>query len=164
MSQHALGVPLVDRRRRNRRVTKPVKAAIDAIVERGLTRSEAAKLAGITDHALYCALRKPHVLAYRREQLKVLREGEAIRSIARIADLADGAASESVKFDANKYLLALEGTDPYTNKQSNNPSIGQVNLPGLTIVYNEQSQAIEAEGDVIEGKVTSVPHPALNDE
>src|SRR4051794_27627072 len=97
---------------RKLRIGSKLQAAITAMVEGALTRADAAKHAGITDHALYCALRKPHVAAFRTELMRVFRESEASRTIKRVADLADTANSEHVRLDASKWLGEIEGIQP----------------------------------------------------
>ena len=46
------------------RITKRVKDAIDAIVERGIAYNEAAAESGLTTRAMRLALERPHVLQY----------------------------------------------------------------------------------------------------
>src|SRR5262249_24365778 len=80
MSQH---VAFADNSRpaRNKtpkpRITKRVKDAIDAIVERGIAYNEVAAESGLTTRAMRLALERPHVLSYLRQQLKVLRDARA---------------------------------------------------------------------------------------
>ena len=113
------------------RVSRRVQVAIEKMVDHALTRQEAAKLAGLTDHALYCALRKPHVQALRHERMEVLRKSEASRSIKRVADLADTSKSDAVKLDANELLLDLAGEGPIQRGEVTHTHQGLA--PGLTI-------------------------------
>jgi hypothetical protein len=71
------------------RVTGKLKAAIDRMVWFGDRRPDAATAAGLTDHGLRSALRKPHVLGYLRSELALLREGERPRNVHRLAALRD---------------------------------------------------------------------------
>jgi hypothetical protein len=71
------------------RITKRVKDAIDAIVERGIAYNEAAAESGLTTRAMRLALERPHVLAYLRQQLKVLRDARAPKNFHRLCEIAD---------------------------------------------------------------------------
>lgn len=73
---------------RSSRITRKVAAAIDAMVWAGLIRGEAAKKAGLTEHALYCALRKPHVKAAYLAQCEVLRVSGRAKRLWRLEELA----------------------------------------------------------------------------
>ena len=115
------------------RVSRKVAIAVEKMVDHALTRPEAAKLAGLTDHALYCALRKPHVQAYRHERMEVLRSSEASRTIKRVADLADTSKSDAVKLDANVWLAGIDGIAPVTKGEVHHTHSGIV--PGLTVVF-----------------------------
>jgi hypothetical protein len=115
------------------RVSARVRVAIEKMVDHALTRTEAAQLAGLTDHALYCALRKPHVQAYRYERMEVLRSSEASRTISRAVKLADTAESEHVRNDANKWLAGIDGIAPV--QRSENVHLHHSAAPGLTIIY-----------------------------
>jgi hypothetical protein len=84
------------------RVTGKLKTAIDRMVWFGDKRLDAATAAALTDHGLRTALRKPHVLAYLRSELALLREGERPRNLHRLAALRDqddnrGAAVAAIK-------------------------------------------------------------------
>jgi hypothetical protein len=134
-----------------------------------LTRKEAALKAGLTDHALYCALAKPHVAAYRNTVLGVLRNSEAARTISRGVLLADTAQSEAVRNDANKWLAALEGISPIAKSESLN--VHNHMHSGLTIVLGAgdpqqhdarliDGQAHEVRSSVHINRIgQSVPHP-----
>jgi len=85
------------------RVTTKVRTAIDAMVLEGLDRRHASEYAGMADHSLYCALRLPHVKAYYREQLDVLRESERAKNIHRAVQIRD-AADNMPAMQAIKWL------------------------------------------------------------
>src|SRR5262249_40548519 len=55
------------------RVTGKLYRAIDAMVWAGSSRKEAAQMAGLSDHGLRQALRRPHVLAFYLSECEVLR-------------------------------------------------------------------------------------------
>ena len=72
-------------------VTGKLKVAIDAMLFEGSRRADAAKSAGMTDHGLREAFKKPHVKAYYNQGLVVLRESERARNIRRLAEIRDAA-------------------------------------------------------------------------
>jgi len=77
---------------------KRVKDAIDAIVERGIAYNEAAAESGLTTRTMRLALERPHVLAYLKQQLKVLRDARGPRNFHRLCAIAD-AADRRVRLD-----------------------------------------------------------------
>jgi hypothetical protein len=155
-------------RPRQVRISTRVKHAVEAMVERGLRREDAAKEAGLTDNALYIALRKPETLAYRNDRMRVFRESAASRSIARVDRLADEAVSEHVKLGANELLMGIEGIGKV--QRSENIHVHQGSVPGLTIVFNgqfdearliaDQPLAIENAKHINDLPVP-VPHPSM---
>jgi hypothetical protein len=166
--------PQPNARPRQERISRFVKVAIEHMVEHALSRPDAAKAAGITDHALYCAMQKPHVIAYRNELLRVLRSSEASRTIARAAKLADGADSEHVKLQANTWLHEIENGKP--TQRTENTHIHKGVLPGLQVVFMG-SEAPQVNARMIGGQAhevgssneisalpSPVPHPALRND
>ncbi len=134
------------------RVTGAVRVAVTAMVDEALARSAAAEKAGITDHALYCALRKPHVVALRNELLGVLRTSESARVISATAKLAHGAESEHVRMKALEYLGSLDiETAPVQRSEHVHRGDVGLTLPGLRIVILPPREI--SSGDVIEGAV-----------
>jgi len=140
------------------RISKRLREAIRLMVEEGLTRAKAAELAGMTDHGLYSALRKPHVRSLRREILGNLRESAASRTIARAEKLADEAESEHVRNDANQWLASL---DPATAPVQRSEVTHHGNLgPGLVIIMGSQAEPPAIEGRAVEIDPDRIPHPA----
>ena len=152
------------------RISARLKTAIEGMVELGLTRDKAAERAEITDHALYCALRKPHVAAYRTALMGVLRTSAASRTIAHAERLMDGAQSEHVRLEAAKWLAEIGGIRPEAD-HGGYPLRGSLVLPGLTIILGggKEPAVIEGTARVVQGDSatpklpTPVPHPALSD-
>lgn len=95
--------------RRDSSLTPRVRKTIDAMVFQGRNRDEAARQAGLTEGAIYQALRKPAVLAFYNEQLEVLRHSERARNLHKGIELRDGAASEKVQLEAAKWLHGESG-------------------------------------------------------
>jgi len=153
------------------RISARVRRCIDLMVGEGMKRCDAATAAGLTDNALYIALRKPEVLAYRNERMRVVRESAASRTIAKAESLMDSAASEHVQADMTKWLAGLEGISPITKSETINHHNGLT--PGLTINLvvgqADGSQALLIDGQPLQvgsgnrpnGLPQSVPHPSM---
>jgi hypothetical protein len=88
-------------------VTGKLKTAIDAMVWAGARRPEAALLAGMTDHSLRAALKKPHVKQHYLAELGVLRESERARNIHALVDVRDTAENAMARVGAVKALEQL---------------------------------------------------------
>lgn len=149
------------------RISVRVKRAIELMVDDGRKRADAAKDANLTDDALYRALTKPEVLAYRNERMRVLRESAAARTIAKAEQLMDSATSEHVQADMTKWIAGLEGIAPVQRTES----ITQLNvsIPGLRVMiaHREPVHLIDGQAhEVIDASdinslPQSVPHPAM---
>ena len=89
------------------RVTGKLKAAIERLVWYGDRRPDAATAAGLTDHGLRTALRKPHVLGYLRSELALLREGERPRNVHRLVELREHDENRNAAVKAIQVLEEL---------------------------------------------------------
>lgn len=124
------------------KVTGRLRTAIQAMVFDGLNRTQAAEAAGLQDHSVREALKRPHVLAYLNEQMEVLRTGARPQALNRIIHLTTNAESERVQLDAATYL---DGMDRHSN------SVGAVNVqvntsvnvetPGYVIKLNRRAES-----------------------
>lgn len=118
-------------------VTGKNRAAIDAMVWQGLKRGDAAKVAGLTDHALYTALTKPHVKAYYLAQCEMLRTSGRARRIHRLEAMQEQNDNKAAVINA---ILALEsmGNDQASvnaaQKQSPGVVIQIINAPAQPAV------------------------------
>jgi hypothetical protein len=138
------------------RITAKVRLAVRLMVEQARKRADAAQEAGITDDALYRALQRPDVIAYRTKLFEVLRTSEASRTIARAAKLADDAESEHVKLQANTWLAGIEGISPVTKTE--NTSTHRHLVAGLVIVRGPEIGPIEP-ARMIDGHAHEVRKP-----
>jgi hypothetical protein len=109
------------------KVTGRLKAALDAMIWKGLTRDQAAEHAGLKPHSLYVAFRKPHVKAAYLAELEVLRTSERARNIHAMVKIRDfdGHTNAMASLNAAK---ALEGL-PDIPASSTDPRLS----PGITI-------------------------------
>jgi hypothetical protein len=114
---------LARNRRSKPRITKRVKDAIDAMVERGCHYSEAAADAGISTRNMRLALEKPHVSAYYQARLNVLRGARAARTFHRLCEIAD-------RQDNMPAVQALRALSQLGDEQTTRPSAP---TPGVTI-------------------------------
>jgi hypothetical protein len=101
-------------------VTGKLKVAIDAMVWEGARRQDAAEKAGLKDHSLRAALKKPHVLRYYHVELGVLRESVRAKNFHRLDDIANEAGNGMARVAAIKTMEAI----------SNDPSGPVVRLGG----------------------------------
>lgn len=121
------------------KLTPANKTAVELMVFDGLKRPDAAKQAGLTDHALRTALTKPHVLAYLNECQEVLRTSLRPRALHRMGELLDG-KTETIQFKAAEYLDGMNrGTHTIgatnVNVQVNNNL--SIETPGYVIDLTE---------------------------
>lgn len=118
-----------------------VKSAVDAMVWHAMDRADAAKHAGMQDESLRLALKRPHVLDYYREQMKVLRTSAQSKAMNTIIELMNTSGSDKVRLEASLRLLE-DGEKAHTEGVS-------IRHAGVTIV-------IEAAKDVV-GRVVGRP-------
>jgi hypothetical protein len=118
--------PIATKLTKIERVTGKVRNAIDAMVWEGLPRSEAAAKAGISEHGLYKALRKPPVKAYYLSECEMLRTSGRARRIHRLEAMLEQSDNKAAVINA---ALALEGMG---NDQAS-VSAQQKQSPGVVI-------------------------------
>lgn len=108
------------------RVTGKVRVAIEEMVWSGLPRAQAAAKAGISEHGLYKALRKPPVKAFYMAQLDVLRTSERARDIHTLNEVRDQTSNQMARVQAVKAKWQIEDEPPGGRSVNS--------LPGLQIV------------------------------
>ena len=114
------------------KVTGRLKRAIIEMVWSGARRADAAHTAGMTDHSLRAALKKPHVIRYYRSELDVLRESERARNVSALVDVRDGSSNAMARVNAARALEDLAVTsDPAAPMRSL--------APGITIILGDRS-------------------------
>jgi hypothetical protein len=123
------------------KVTGRLRIALEALVWQGVTRDQAAAIAGITDHSLRCALAKPHVKEWYRAQCDVLRTSARARNIHRLEAIRD-AANNMPAVQAIKCLEQIDDEARSTQAMQR--------APGLQIVVIAAPQALPAQAPVIE--------------
>jgi hypothetical protein len=86
-----------------RKVTGRLRAALIEMIWKGSRRADA----GMTDHSLREALRKPHVKAFYLAELGDLRESERPRTFHRLVELRDQDENRNAAVAAAKTLEAV---------------------------------------------------------
>jgi hypothetical protein len=128
------------------RITPRVKSTIDAVVHERKPWDQAAIEAGLTTRAMRLAFEKPHVLAYYKQQMKVLRDARAVQNHYRLCDIAD--AEDNMP--AVQALKTLMGVDDEQTNRPNTPSPGisirivQVSSPPAPIDIKAAPRIIDA--------------------
>lgn len=116
------------------RVTRKVRDAVHAMVWDGLPRRRAAEKAGISEHGLYKALRKPPVKALYLQELEVLRTSERARNIHVLCEVRDQTGNQMARVNAVK---ALEQVDDDVERKA------AVRTPGVVIQIVNQAQSAD---------------------
>lgn len=108
------------------KVTGKLKVALQVMVWEGLKRADAATKAGMTDHGLREALRRPHVKRFYLDELDVLRTSERARNFLAMREVRDQDSNQMAKLNAAQAMdrEADQSDSPAAQRQS----------PGLTIV------------------------------
>ena len=107
-------------------VTGKLKVALDQMLFIGSCRPDAAKAAGMTDHGLREAMKKPHVKAYYAQGLEILRTSERARNIFALAKVRDSSDNGMAVVSAAKALEQLADVAPPTGD-------GPRDRPGVVI-------------------------------
>ena len=98
--------------------------------------------AGMTDHGLYNALRKPHVAEYKNRVLREYRESLAENALVRVEEMSRTAKKESVKLSANKTLLEQDQRFIPATKVQHSGSIEHKVTPGYVIDITPHSKQL----------------------
>jgi len=102
------------------KVTGKLAVAITAMVWEGSCRPEAANAAGLKDHSVREALRKPHVKAFYRAQLEVLRTSERARNIHALARIRDQDQNKMAVVAAVKALEEMKDEQALSRPERTN--------------------------------------------
>lgn len=90
------------------KVTGKLLVALNAMIWEGKKRSEAAAIAGISEHSLYKALRRPPVRAHYLREIEVLRTSGKARRIHRLEELSEQDDNKQAAINAIRALDQLE--------------------------------------------------------
>jgi hypothetical protein len=127
----------IEGRSRKGMVTGKLKVAIELMVWSAARRAEAAEKAGLTDHSLRAALKKPHVLRFYQEELRVLRESLRAKNFHRLDTIAEESPNAMAK------VAAIKTMEQLSDNEASNRGGGQP-IPGLQIVVIAPGAAVAA--------------------
>ena len=151
---------MTERKRRQTRMSKRLRQAIELMVFEGQKRDAAADAVGMHRDSLRKAFKRPDVLTFVREQQGVLRESAMARTIAHAERLMESAQSEHVQLGAIEYL-----NPPLQRSEITHHHTGSV-LPGLKVVFTAwRPHDVAGTGETIDATPTinrigpPVPHP-----
>lgn len=100
-------------------ISKRVREAVRLMVWDGRSRRQAAEEAGITDKAMYRAMRLPKVKALIAREFAELREGAPMQAYRNIMALGEEAKSEDVRLRSNQWIAGVDGLAPTSRVQVN---------------------------------------------
>lgn len=106
---------------RRGRISPALRTAVELIVRDGLTQRQAAERVGYQEHSIQRALQKPHVRALMSDVKRAELESRTLKAWTRVEGLAEGAASEKVRLEANRTILQGAGElvpEPVTPPQT----------------------------------------------
>ena len=109
------------------RIGGRLREAISQMVWQGLTRDEAAKAAGMTDHGLYSALRKPHVRHAYLAECEVLRLSGRAKRLHRLEAIAEQSTN------MNAAVAAIKAAEQIGDEQITRG--GPPVTPGLVFMF-----------------------------
>jgi hypothetical protein len=134
-----------------------VRIAVEAMVWQGLTRKEAAQVAGLKDESLYAAFRKPDTRALYTAECEVLRLSGRARRIHRLEAVVEQDDNKMATVNA---ALALERLGDADAARSN-----MAQAPGVTIrIVNQVANPLSpALVDVTPAPVEVIPVPRAID-
>jgi hypothetical protein len=119
-------------------VSGKLKVALDLMLYEAASRADSAERAGLKDHSLRAAMRKPHVAAYYRQGLEVLRMSERPKNIFALAKIRDKSENGMAVVAAAKALEQLS-----EEEAQRRPASGSITMPGLTIqIINAPAPAL----------------------
>lgn len=143
----------VEGRSAKMKVTGKLAEAIGFMVFDGFPRAEAANLAGLADHSLREALRKPHVRAYYAEQFNVLRTSAKARGYQRLIEISEQSTNLNAAVIAAKVLVGDDEASKQTTAVManvgfsivvNGPDAGRSQTGGNRDQGRDQARVIDA--------------------
>jgi hypothetical protein len=117
-------------------VTGRLRTALLTMIWEGACRAVAAETAGMTDHSLRAALKKPHVRQFYLSELDVLKTSERARNVLALVDVRDNSSNSISRVQAARTLEQLS-EEAETRPRGQYPQ-----TPGLVVVIRAPSSAI----------------------
>jgi hypothetical protein len=110
---------------KNQRIGKKLAAALRELVFEGKDIAKAAQSAGLTGHALRCALAKPHVIQALKRERDVFHAFARAGNIHALLDVRQNSRNDNARVAAAKVI---------ENSTDERQSAGVQTVPGLTVV------------------------------
>jgi hypothetical protein len=138
--------PVEQRRRPATPLNKPKRAwkvpakqqvALKAIIWEGQELDEAAATAGLTTHALRCALAKPQVIAWMKAEREVLRAYVSAQNIHHAREMRNKSGNAMAKLGAMRFI---EGIDEQHARGSGPSASPGVTIRVVTVVQSAPGQ------------------------
>jgi len=124
-------------------VSGKLKVALDAMLFIASCRTDAAKAAGMKDHSLREAMKKPHVKAYLNAGLEVLRTSERSKNIFALARVRDTSENGMAVVSAAKALEQLSDVNAVAGAAAQS-------APGVVIQIIAPAPLQQARGPLID--------------
>jgi hypothetical protein len=125
------------------RVTGKLLVALNAMVWKAASRKEAAAIAGLTDHSLRQALKRPHVMRHYLDECETLRLSGRAKRLHHLEELAAQRVNMNAAINAVK---AAEGI----GDDNHAPGRAAASSPGVTIVIVGNPQPPDREPQTID--------------
>ena len=117
-------------RSRPGKVSGRLKRVLDAMVWEAASRKDAAQTAGMSDHSVRQALKRPHVMAYYNSECEVLRLSGRAKRLHRLDELASQDANK------NAAVAAIKVAEGIADEQAMRAP-GMQRAPGVVIVIQQ---------------------------
>jgi hypothetical protein len=136
------------------RVTGKLRIAIAEMVWSGDKRAQAAEKAGLRDHSLREALKKPHVKQAYLQELETLRTSERARNIHAAVDVRDNSENQAARIHAAKFIENPTG-------ECHGGVIVNVGLPQAGYVIDISNGPEEREMRIVGPTPSAAPAPKV---
>jgi hypothetical protein len=156
------------RKARKTRITDKVRKLLHHLVIDGRTLAESSESVGWTLDYTHRLLKRPDILALRKELMQGVLSASGSRALKKVEDLMDRAKSSAVQLDAAQWLAGCEGIAPVARSENVHLHHHSGLVPGLVIVRggNFPPHELPAEDviDVPHREIRMVGTPALHPE
>jgi hypothetical protein len=126
------------------KVTGKLKRAVDYMLD-GSSRLDAAHRAGMSDHGLREALKRPHVKRYYLDELEVLRTGERVRNLLAAIEVRDQRENQVARMTAIRWLEGEQDqqASAATQRQAAGITIMIETRPAVGVTVGREPEVID---------------------
>jgi hypothetical protein len=132
---------------KRQRIGTKLQAALTELVWNGKDIASAAHAAGLTGHAVRCALAKPHVIRALREERDVFTAYARAGNIHALLDVRENSKNDNARVAAAK-VIEHRVDEPGTGTSSA--------MPGITIVIGNTDNTLQSQAKLIDGQAVEV--------